>query len=147
MEGIPLETRHAMAYKFENLEIWQRALDYADQIHEIANKLPKHERYNLADQMTRAANSIALNVAEGSTGLSDPEQDRFLRIAIRSLLETVACLHLINRRDYLDDTGPLREAYRDSETLFAKLQAFRSSLDTDTTVREDPIEYSDDPPF
>ena len=71
--------------------------------------------------MTRAANSIALNVAEGSTGLSDPEQDRFLRIAIRSLLETVACLHLINRRDYLDDTGPLREAYRDSETLFAKL--------------------------
>ena len=50
-------------------------------------------------------------------------------------------------RDYLDDTGPLREAYRDSETLFAKLQAFRSSLDTDTTVREDPIEYSDDPPF
>ena len=45
------------------MEIWQRALDYADQIHEIADVLPKHERYNLADQMTRAANSIALNIA------------------------------------------------------------------------------------
>ena len=110
-----------MAYKFEQLEVWNRALDYADQIHEVAEQLPKRERYNLADQMTRAANSIALNIAEGSTGLSDTEQDRFLRIAIRSLLETVASLHLVKRRDYLDDPDPLREAYRDSETLFAKL--------------------------
>ena len=136
-----------MAYKFEQLEVWNRALDYADQIHEVAEQLPKRERYNLADQMTRAANSIALNIAEGSTGLSDTEQDRFLRIAIRSLLETVASLHLVKRRDYLDDPDPLREAYRDSETLFAKLQAFRSSLDTDTIVQEPPTEYDDTTPF
>ena len=136
-----------MAYKFEDLEVWQRALDYADQIHEIADELPKHERYNLSDQMTRAANSIALNIAEGSTGLSDAEQDRFLRIAVRSLLETVASLHLVKRRDYLDDPEPLREAYRESETLFAKLQAFRASLDTDSTVQEGEIEYTDGAPF
>jgi four helix bundle protein len=136
-----------VAYKFEDLEVWQKALDYADKIYDIAEDLPKHERYNLGDQMTRAANSIALNVAEGSTGLSDAEQDRFLRIAIRSLLETVASLHLVKRREYLDDLDPLREAYRDSETLFAKLQAFRKSLDTDATVQEPPTEYSDDPPF
>ena len=136
-----------MAYKFENLEVWRRALDYADWIHEIAEQLPKHERYNLSDQMTRAANSIALNIAEGSTRLSDTEQDRFLRIAIRSLLETVACLHLVKRRDYLDNLDTLRDAYRDSEILFAKLQAFRSSLEGDSTVQEPPIEYSDDPPF
>lgn len=53
----------AMAYKFEDLEVWTRALDYSDQVHDIAEQRPKHERYNLADQMTRAANSIALNVA------------------------------------------------------------------------------------
>mgnify|MGYP006426360931 CR=1 FL=1 len=52
-----------MAYKFEDLEVWTRALDYADRIHDIAEQLPQHERYNLADQMTRAAKSIALNVA------------------------------------------------------------------------------------
>ncbi|MCS3953301.1 four helix bundle protein [Salinibacter ruber] len=97
--------------------------------------------------MTRAANSIALNIAEGSTGQSDAEQDRFLRIAIRSLLETVASLHLIKRRDYLDDLDPLRAAYRESEALFAKLQALRSSLDTDSTVREPSVEYDDEAPF
>ncbi|WP_103019808.1 four helix bundle protein [Salinibacter altiplanensis] len=136
-----------MAYRFEKLEVWTRALDYSDQVHDIAQQLPKHERYNLADQMTRAANSIALNVAEGSTGLSDAEQDRFLRIAVRSLLETVATLHLVKRREYLDDVEFLREAYRESETLFAKLQAFRSSLDTDTSVREETIGYDDGVPF
>ena len=136
-----------MAYKFENLEVWRRALDYADRIHEIAEQLPKHERYNLADQMTRAANSVCLNIAEGSTGLSDTEQDRFLRIAIRSLLETVASLHLVKRRGYLDDPDPLREAYQESETLFAKLQAFRHSLDSDADVREPPVEYDDNVPF
>jgi len=52
-----------MAYKFEDLEVWTRALDYSDQMHDIAEQLPKHERYNLADQMNRAANSIALNIA------------------------------------------------------------------------------------
>ncbi len=36
-----------MSYKFEDLEVWQNALDYADTIHDIANDLPKHEQYNL----------------------------------------------------------------------------------------------------
>lgn len=136
-----------MSYKFEQLEVWERALDYADRNHDLADPPPKHERYNLADQMTRAANSIALNIAEGSTGLSDAEQDRFLRIAVRSLLEIVACIHLVKRRRYLDDVEVLRDAYREGETLFAKLQSFRSSLDTDSTAQEPPTEYNDDPPF
>jgi hypothetical protein len=148
-----------MAYKFEKLDVWQRALDYSDQIHEIADQLPKHERYNLRDQMTRAANSIALNIAaqrllprsaqgaEGSTGSSDAEQGRFLQISIRSLLESVACLHLVKRQGYVDDIETLREAYRESETLFAQLQAFRSSIEGESSVQEDIVGYDDGAPF
>lgn len=136
-----------MAYKFEQLDVWQRALGYIDQVHEIADQLPKHERYNLRDQMTRAANSIALNIAEGSTGSSDAEQGRFLQIAIRSLLESVACLHLVKRRGYADDVETLRKAYRESETLFAQLQAFRSSIDGESSVQEDIVGYDDGTPF
>lgn len=135
-----------MAYKFEQLDVWQRALAYSDQIHEIADQLPKYERYNLRDQMTRAANSIALNIAEGSTGSSDAEQGRFLQVAIRSLLESVACLHLVKRRGYVDDLETLRTAYRESETLFAQLQA-RSSIDGESSVQEDIVGYDDGAPF
>ena len=136
-----------MAYKFEQLDVWQRALAYSDQIHEIADQLPKYERYNLRDQVTRAANSIALNIAEGSTGSSDAEQGRFLQVAIRSLLESVACLHLVKRRGYVDDLETLRTAYRESETLFAPLQAFRSSIDGESSVQEDIVGYDDGAPF
>ena len=97
--------------------------------------------------MTRAANSIALNIAEGSTGSSDAEQGRFLQVAIRLLLESVACLHLVKRRGYMDDLETLRTAYRESETLFAQLQAFRSSIDGESSVQEDIVGYDDGAPF
>jgi len=42
-----------MACKFEDLDVWQRALDYTDRIHEIAEQLPKHERYNLSKDRGR----------------------------------------------------------------------------------------------
>jgi len=133
-----------MAYRFESLEVWQLALAYANRIYALAERLPRSEDYNLKSQITRAATSIALNVAEGSTSQSDTEQARFLGLAIRSLIETVACQHLIHQRSYLDDSAPLREAYQFSHRLFAKLQAFRTSLRGESTAREESTEYETD---
>jgi len=104
------------------------ALDYSDLIYEIADQLPHSEAYNLRSQITRAATSVALNIAEGSTGQTDAEQARFLGLAIRSLLETVACQHIINRRQFLQDITPLRRAYRQAETLVAKLHSMRKAI-------------------
>ncbi len=129
-----------MSYKFERLEVWQLALAYSDLLYALAGRLPPEEKYNLSSQLTRASTSIALNIAEGSTGQTDKEQARFLGLAIRSLVETVACLHLINRRGFLPEPEPLREAYRFSEKLFAKLQSFRHSL-TGVGVREPESDY------
>ena len=85
--------------------------------------------------------SIALNIAEGSTSQSDLEQARFLAMALRSLIETVACQHLIHRRNYLDETVALREAYHASEKLVAKLQAMRRAVRGEQVLREDPEDY------
>ncbi len=115
-------------YKFEKLEVWRLSLDYIDAIYMIADQLPRKEDFNLKSQIRRAATSVALNIAEGSTGQTDPEQARFLGLAIRSLIETVACQHIISRRGYLSDTSSLKEAYRQSEILVKKLQAMRKTL-------------------
>ena len=117
-----------MTFKFEKLEIWQLALDYWDLVFEITELLPKAEECNLKSQMRRAATSIALNIAEGSTGQSDAEQARFLGMAVRSLYETVACQHLIRRRDYFQQVELLDQAYQQSETLARKIQAMRNAL-------------------
>jgi four helix bundle protein len=63
----------------------------------LADILPESEKFNLKSQITRAATSISLNMAEGSTGQSDPEPNRFLGLALRSLIETIACLRIITR--------------------------------------------------
>lgn len=117
-----------MPYKFEKLEVWKLALEYVNLIYGIAEKLPSLEEYNLKSQIIRAGTGIALNIAEGSTSQSDPEQARFLGLAIRSLVETVACQHIITQRNYLPNPKPLQEAYQFSQKLFAKLQAFRNNF-------------------
>ncbi len=117
-----------MPFKFEKLEVWNLALEYIDLIYEISNQLPKSEEYNLKSQIVRAATSVALNIAEGSTAQTDQEQARFLGLAIRSLLETVACQHIIRRRELLKNTEQLRDAYNRAETLAAKLHTFRKTI-------------------
>jgi four helix bundle protein len=132
-------------HKFEKLEVWQLAIEYTDLCYALAEQLPRSEEYNLGSQLRRAAVSVALNIAEGSTGQSDPEQARFLGLALRSLIETVACQHLIYRRKYLDDPSSLREAYRASDKLAAKLQAMRRALLGDRRIGEEDEEYVFDP--
>lgn len=132
-----------MAFKFERLEVWQLTMEYIDIVYEITGQLPRQEDYNLKSQAIRAATSIALNIAEGSTGQTDAEQARFLGLAIRSLIETVACHRLITRRHYLTDTALLEKVNRQAETLAAKLHSFRKAIAPEQHwFREDTAEYT-----
>ncbi len=129
-----------MTFKFENLEVWHLALDYVDLMYAIAEQLPPVEQFNLSSQLRRAATSIPLNIAEGSTGQSDAEQNRFLGMALRSLLETVACLRLIERRNYPLASELLNAAEEKGQLLARKLQSFRNSL-SGRQIREDQTTY------
>ncbi|NGP89106.1 four helix bundle protein [Fodinibius halophilus] len=131
-----------MAFKFEKLEIWQQSVDYVDLAYDLAGALPKLERYNLSDQLRRAATSVSLNIAEGSTGQTDKEQSRFLGIALRSLLETVACIHIIKRRKYCktdEEKERLSTLYQEANHLAARIQAMRNSLSNH--VGEEKTDY------
>jgi len=127
-----------MPFKFEKLEVWQMAVEYVDHIYVLADQLPRSEDFNLKSQLKRAATSVALNIAEGSTGQTDLEQARFLGLALRSLVETVACQHLINRRNLQNDKDLLRQAYRQAEALSIKLQAFRKTIAPDQAWLREP---------
>jgi four helix bundle protein len=114
-------------YKFEKLEVYRLALEYLDVTYQLAEELPRSEAFNLRDQVIRAGTSIVLNIAEGSTSQSDAEQGRFVGIALRSLIETVACQDIMLRRGYGGESQ-LEEAREFGHKLFAKLQAFHHSL-------------------
>lgn len=114
-------------YKFQQLRIYQLGLDYVDLLYSFTERLPQSENFNLRSQLERAATSIVLNIAEGSTGQTDSEQARFLGMALRSLMETVVCLDLIQRRNYV--SGEDLTAIRDlGHLLFVKMQAMRRTM-------------------
>jgi four helix bundle protein len=133
-----------MPFKFEKLEVYQLALAYVDLTYDLSAQLPKSEEYNLRSQIVRAATSVALNIAEGSTAQSDAEQNRFLGMAVRSVLETVACQHIIRRRKFITDIVFLDKAEEEARILVAKLHAFRNSLKPNRQVRESESSYNID---
>lgn len=117
-----------MEYKFERLKVWNHALDLCDEVQDILRYLPDSEKFNLSSQLNRATTSIALNIAEGSTTQSNAQQLKFIGYAIRSLIEVVACLRIINRRNYAIPKDNLASFEKSVDQLFIKLQAFSNYL-------------------
>ena len=122
-----------MSFTFENLRIWQLSLELADDIDLLAQTFPKHEIYSLSSQIRRAANSVSLNIVEGSTGLTNAEFKRFLVIANRSALEVVGCLYLAKRRSYISDEK-FSELYSKKETLIKMIPALINTLNDQAVV-------------
>ena len=89
-------------FKFEKLKVWEKAIELSNEIHVMTREWPKEELYILTSQIKRATDSISLNIAEGSTGQSNPEFRKFLGYSSRSALEVVNCLYLAKGRDLID---------------------------------------------
>ena len=78
---------------FENLEVYQKAIDLADEIASLTEKFPRGY-YFLTDQLNRAALSIATNLAEGNGRFTKADRRNFFVIARGSIQE---CIPLIDR--------------------------------------------------
>ena len=86
---------------FQDLRIWQEAMNLVEAVYRVTADFPKHELYGLTSQMRRAAVSVPSNIAEGKGHRSDPEFVRFLLHARGSLLELQTQLLVARRLQYL----------------------------------------------
>ena len=114
-------------FKFEKLIIWQKAMDLGEEVNILSGEFPKEELYNLTSQIRRAADSIALNIAEGSIGQSNPEQRKFIGYAFRSLAEVITCLYKAKRRKYIDEEV-FQKMYTSSFNLMNMIIGFQKSI-------------------
>ncbi len=116
-----------MGFRFEGLEIFQEAVEFAAEVYERVKQCPHAERYNLLSQVTRAVNSISLNIAEGSGRGTKKEFSRFLAIAIGSCYEAVAGLIIAEKLENITDNG--RERLKtEAEGLCKKINSFKRTL-------------------
>ena len=116
-----------MAFKFEELKVWQLSISFSRKIHDLTLSFPRDELYILTPQIKRAADSIARNIAEGSTGHSNREFADFLRYAIRSAIEVVSCLYIAKERELISQ-GAFEEHYDDLTIIIRMTQALRNSI-------------------
>ena len=78
-------------FEHERLDVYKAAIELLVLADAVAASLPRGRGY-LADQLRRAASSIAFNIAEGAGEFASEEKARFYRMARRSATESAAVL-------------------------------------------------------
>lgn len=90
-------------FSFEDLEVWQKALDFADRVIGVVNELDTDRKhYRLIEQLESSATSVSMNIAEGKGRYSKKEFVQFLYIARGSLYETITLLMLFHKRNWIN---------------------------------------------
>jgi four helix bundle protein len=113
-------------FKFEDLLVYQKAMDFAEVVDSLVREFPQRELYALSSQYRRAADSIALNIAEGYPG-SDAQFVKHINYAIHSSNECVSANEKAFRRKYIsfEQSENIRE---EVTTIQKMLTGLRSKI-------------------
>ena len=114
-------------FNFEKLEVWQKAIDFADLIYNETRRFPAEERFGLTNQLRRAAVSISSNIADGSSRSSKTDFARFTEIAAGSVFEAVSQAFIARRQSFFSEEQ-FRNIYTNAEQLSRMLSGLRKSL-------------------
>lgn len=114
-------------FNFEKLDVWQKAIDFANLVYNETRAFPAEERFGLTNQLRRAAVSVSSNIAEGSSRSSKSDFARFLEIAAGSVFEVVSQGFIAQRQGFWSDVQ-FRRIYSDAEGLSRILSGLRKSL-------------------
>jgi len=88
-------------WDYKNLVAWQVSMDLIDVIYTITKEFPKEELFWLSSQSRRAANSIALNIAEWNGRKTDKDYKHFLNTSYASSLEVESAAIIAFRQAYI----------------------------------------------
>ena len=114
-------------FNFEKLDVWHKAIDFANQVYALTRSFPSAERFGLTNQMRRAAVSISSNIAEGSSRSSKSDFARFIQIAAGSVFEVISQATIAKREGFLSESDFVK-LYAAAEELSKMLSGLKKSL-------------------
>jgi len=114
-------------FNFERLEVWRKAIDFADLVYEVTKLLPSKDGRELISQLRRSAISVSSSIAEGSSMSSRGDYARFVEIACGSLFEVISQLFICQRQGYISNSD-FEKIYVAAEALGRMLSGLRNSL-------------------
>jgi four helix bundle protein len=92
----------------QKLEIYSASKSLVAEAYKLTKQLPADEKFGMTSQIRRAALSVHLNIAEGSSRKSELERKRYYEVSRGSLIEIDAAL------DVAQDIGYLQDLNKDS---------------------------------
>jgi four helix bundle protein len=115
--------------KFEDLPVWQAAIELGRHVYALTDDLAFKGRYSLRDQMERAAVSVSNNIAEGFERGTNQELLTFLYIARGSVGEVRSMLYLLNgMQPFRSLECELRDLCERTDGISKQLGAWARSL-------------------
>ena len=115
-------------HRFHELEVYRKAIRFTKTVRDVTKTFPRQELFMLTAQFVRAADSIALNIAEGAGNTSSREFAKFIGYSIRSGYECVGCADVALEQNYL--TQKLHQKlFQEVDSIIAMLVGLQKSLE------------------
>ena len=119
-----------MSFAFEQLEVYQRALDFSVAVIDIIDEIETpRKHFRLVEQLESSSTSVALNISEGKGRFSKKEFKHFLYIARGSLYETITMLQIFKKKHWLDKEY-YKKLYREAEEINKMISGLIRSIKT-----------------
>lgn len=115
-------------FAFENLEVYQRALDWVETIESLCESLKGKTSHTLIDQLSRASMSIPLNIAEGNGRWHKKDKRQFFWVARGSVFECVPLVQVLYRRKLLNE-AKYATCYEDLQVMAKMLTNLVKSVE------------------
>lgn len=113
--------------RYEDLRVWQKAMEFVEAVFDSSRLFPQDERFGWTSQLRRSAVSVPSNIAEGQGRTSSPQFKQFLGQARGSLFECETQLRIAKSQRYLSD-AELRELLSRSSEIARMLNAMIAKL-------------------
>jgi len=113
-------------FSFEKLKVWQDAIELSKEVYKITSTFSNDEKFGLVSQMRRATNSIAANLAEGTSRNTNKDKAHFTTIAYSTTMEVLNHVILSKELEFITEENylELREKiYKISNMLNALRKA------------------------
>lgn len=117
-------------FRFQDLEIWKRAVDIGNRLFDLAEELERRKLYRFAEQLRGAGLSISNNISEGSGSFSKKEFVQFLNIARRSTFENANMVIVFEKRGIIS-TEARDELLQNLEEECRMISGFMRTLKKD----------------
>ena len=112
----------------KKFDLEERLIDFSVLVIEISKKMPKIKASNhLSGQLLRSGTSVALNYGEAQSGESRKDFIHKMSIVLKELHETLVCLKIIERAQFMEDSTRLIQAKKECNEL---VSIFVKSLQT-----------------